>query len=201
MIWKSWKTQKICRCTPPEIKIFEISPKMRRFGGKRWEKLWIGWNWQFWVNPSLIFGGKDTKIIQNNQIWPFWINQSHVFAKFAIVGDFWATLVWNDLKKLENSKKLPMYTPHLNYIYLYTLDHNFVTIHPIWKKQRCKCAQHQGSSFSFFGLLKISKKFCPLLTYMVGKIFLDIHQKPILQKLNIKAVGDKLSNYLSDFNM
>ena len=36
---------------------------------------------------------------------------------------------------------------------------------------------------------------------MVGKIFLDIHQKLILQKLNIKAVGDKLSNYLSDFNM
>ena len=27
-------------------------------------------------------------------------------------------------------------------------------------------------------------------------IFSDIHQKPILQKLNIKAVGDKLINYL-----
>ena len=36
---------------------------------------------------------------------------------------------------------------------------------------------------------------------MVGKIFWDIHQKSILQKLNMKAVGDKLSNYLSDFNM
>ena len=36
---------------------------------------------------------------------------------------------------------------------------------------------------------------------MVGKFLLDIHQKPILQKLNIKAVGDKLSNYLSDFNL
>ena len=36
---------------------------------------------------------------------------------------------------------------------------------------------------------------------MVVKIFLDIHQKTILQKLNIKAVGDKLSNYLSDFNL
>ena len=36
---------------------------------------------------------------------------------------------------------------------------------------------------------------------MVGKIFLDIHQKPILQKLNIKDVGDELSNYLPDFNL
>ena len=36
---------------------------------------------------------------------------------------------------------------------------------------------------------------------MVVKIFLDIHQKTILQKLKIKAVGDKLSNYLSDFNL
>ena len=32
-------------------------------------------------------------------------------------------------------------------------------------------------------------------------MFLDFHHKPILQKLNIKAVGDKLSNYLSDFNL
>ena len=36
---------------------------------------------------------------------------------------------------------------------------------------------------------------------MVGNNFLDIHHKPILQKLNIKAVGDELSNYLSDFNL
>ena len=36
---------------------------------------------------------------------------------------------------------------------------------------------------------------------MVVKIFLDIHQKTILHKLNIKAVGDKLSNYLSDSNL
>ena len=36
---------------------------------------------------------------------------------------------------------------------------------------------------------------------MGGDKFSDIHQKPILQKLNIKAVGDKLINYLSDFNL
>ena len=36
---------------------------------------------------------------------------------------------------------------------------------------------------------------------MVIKSFLDIHQKAILQKLNINAVGDKLSDYLSDFNL
>ena len=36
---------------------------------------------------------------------------------------------------------------------------------------------------------------------MVGNNFSDIHQKPILQKLTIKAVGHKLINYLSDFNL
>ena len=90
-----------------------------------------------------------------------------------------------------------------NYTYLYTLDHNFVTIHPIWKKRRCKCAQHQGTSFPiFFGLLKISKNIiAPIKDTWWAIIFLDIHHKPILQKLKIKAVGDKLSNYLSDFNL
>ena len=62
MIWKSWKTENICWCTPPHgMKIFEISPKMRCFGGKRWEKLWIVWNWSFWVNLNLILGEKMEK--------------------------------------------------------------------------------------------------------------------------------------------
>ena len=46
---------------PPETKIFDISPKMICFGGKRWEKLWIRWNWQFPVNLSLILGEKIEK--------------------------------------------------------------------------------------------------------------------------------------------
>ena len=49
-----------------EMKIFGISPEMRRFGGKRWEKLWIGWNWPFLVNLSLILGEK----IENPAKWP-----------------------------------------------------------------------------------------------------------------------------------
>ena len=56
--------------------------------------------------------------------------------------------------------------------------------------------------FHFSLSYKYLKKIAPHYhTYMVVKMFLDIHQKAILQKLNIKAVGNKLSNYLSDFNL
>ena len=52
---------------PPKLQeFFYISPKMRRFGGKRWEKLWIGWNWPFQVNLSLILGEK----IEKPAKWP-----------------------------------------------------------------------------------------------------------------------------------
>ena len=104
MIWKSWKTENICWCTPPHgMKIFEISPKMRCFGGKRWEKLWIGWNWSFWVNLSFILGEKMEKPAK----WPklaFLSQSKPLFDKICHCGSFWASLVWNDLKKLRNSK-------------------------------------------------------------------------------------------------
>ena len=95
---KSWKSQKICRCTPlPEMKIFEISPKMRCFGGKRWEKLWIRWNWPFWVNLSLILGEKIEKyakmaiLTQSKTLYwpnlPLWVISSHFGVKwFGKVG-------------------------------------------------------------------------------------------------------------------
>ena len=38
---------------------------MRYLGGKRWKKLWIEWNWPFWVNLSLILGEK----IENPVKW------------------------------------------------------------------------------------------------------------------------------------
>ena len=92
---------------PPtnQPKIFGISPKMRCFSGKRWEKLWIRWNWPFRVNLSLILGEK----IENMQKWPFWLNLSHFFGQICNCGSFSAALVLNDLKKLENSKNLLMY--------------------------------------------------------------------------------------------
>ena len=92
------------------MKIFEISPKMRCFGGKRWEKLWIRWNWPFRVNLSLILGEK----IENVQKWPFWPNLSHFFGQICHCRSFSAAFMWNDLKKLENSKNLPMYPPPRN---------------------------------------------------------------------------------------
>ena len=81
------------QCAPPEMKISEISAQMRHFGGKRWEKLWITWNWPFWVNLSLILG----KNLQNAQNWPFLANITHFLAKFAIVGHFepvWCERNW-----------------------------------------------------------------------------------------------------------
>ena len=44
-----------------------------------------------------------------------------------------------------------------NYTYLYTLDHNFVTIHPIWKKEDVNVYNIKVHLFHFFSLLKISK--------------------------------------------
>ena len=87
--------------------MFEISAKMRYFGGKRWDKLWMAWNWPFQVNMSLILG----KNLQNVQNWPFWANITHFFSKICHCRSFWATLVWKELKMLKNSIKLPMSPP------------------------------------------------------------------------------------------
>ena len=80
---KGWKTQNICWCSipPPGMKIFEISPKMRHFGGKRWGKLWIGWNWAIPRSIWALFWGKRWKNLQNDQNWLFWANLSHFFGK------------------------------------------------------------------------------------------------------------------------
>ena len=94
----------------PEMKIFEISPKMRRFGGKRWEKLWIRWNWPFRVNLSLILGEKIEKYAKMAIL----TQSKPLFGQICHCGSFPATLVWNDLKKLEKSKNLPMYPPPRN---------------------------------------------------------------------------------------
>ena len=50
------------------------------------------------------FWGKRWKNLQNDQNWPFWTNLSHFFGKIHHCGSLWATSVWNDLKKLKNSK-------------------------------------------------------------------------------------------------
>ena len=82
---------------PPEMKIFEISPKMRCFGGKRWEKLWIRWNWPFRVNLSLILGEKIEKyakmaiLTQSKPLFwpnlPLWVIFSSIGVKlFEKVG-------------------------------------------------------------------------------------------------------------------
>ena len=54
---KVGKLKNFADVTPhQEMKIFEISPKLRCFGGKRWEKLWIRWNWPFRVISASFWG-------------------------------------------------------------------------------------------------------------------------------------------------
>ena len=84
---------------PPKMKIFEISAKMRRFGGKRWENLWIRWNWPFRVNLSLILGEKIEKyakmaiLTQSKPL--FWPNLT-LWVIFSCIG----------VKRFENVGKL-----------------------------------------------------------------------------------------------
>ena len=93
IIQKSWKTQKISQCTSSTTTIFEISPKMRCFGGKRWENLWIEWNWPFQINLSLILGEKMGKPAKWPKLAilrvtkpPFWQNLSlwFSFSSFSV---------------------------------------------------------------------------------------------------------------------
>ena len=89
---------------PPKTKIFEISPKMICFGGKRWEKLWIRWNWPFRVNLSLILGEKIEKyakmavLTQSKPL--FWPNLP-LWVIFSRIGVKWFEKV-GKLKKFAN---------------------------------------------------------------------------------------------------
>ena len=175
-IWKSWKTQNICWCTPPP--------------NQKWTFLGFPQKWDSLVakdgkscelgeidNSESISASFWGKMIENRVKWPnlailnqsnplFWPN----LQLWVIFEPHWSETIWNSWK----TQKICQCThpPHYpNYTYLYTLDHNFVTIHPIWKKQRCKCALHQGTSFHYFGLLKISKKNLPPINIHGGQNF------------------------------
>ena len=93
-----------------EWKIFEISPKMRHFGGKRWEKLWIGWNWPFQVNLSLILGEKMDKPAKWWKL-AFWSQSKSLFWQNLPLRVILSHSSVNDSNKLKNSKYLPMYPP------------------------------------------------------------------------------------------
>ena len=91
------------------MKIFEISPKMICFGGKRWEKLWIRWNWPFWVNLSLILGEKIEKyakmaiLTQSKPL--FWPNLQ-LWVIFSRIGVKWFEKV-GKLKKFADVPPSP----------------------------------------------------------------------------------------------
>ena len=55
------------------------------------------------------FGGKHRKYAK----WPFWPNLSHFFGQICHCGSFSATLVWNNLKKLETSKNADYHPPEM----------------------------------------------------------------------------------------
>ena len=89
---KVGKLKKFANVPLLKMKIFEISPKIRHFGGKRWEKLWIRWNWPFRVNLSLILGEKIEKyakmaiLTQSKPLFwpnlPFWVIFSCIGVKW-----------------------------------------------------------------------------------------------------------------------
>ena len=68
--------------------------------GKSCELGEIGHSKSIWAS----FWGKRWKNMLDDQNWPFWANVSHFFGKIHHYGSFGATSVWNNLKKLKNSK-------------------------------------------------------------------------------------------------
>ena len=123
LVWKNLKkmenSKKLLMYPPPEMRIFEISPKMRCFGGKRWEKLWIRWNWLFWVNLSLILGEKIEKyakmavLTQSKPLFwpnlPLWVIPSSIGVKpFEKVGKLkkFANVPPPEMKIFEISPKM-----------------------------------------------------------------------------------------------
>ena len=88
------------------MKIFEISPEMRCLGGKRWEKLWIGYNWPFPVNLSLIFGEKMGKKIENPVKWPNLAILTKSKPLFRPNLQLWVILSHIGVKRFENVGKL-----------------------------------------------------------------------------------------------
>ena len=92
--------------SPPEMKIFGISPEMRRFGGKWWEKLWIGWNWPFQVNLSLILGEKMRKKIENPVKWPNLAILTQSKPLFRPNLQLWVILSHIGVKRFEKVGKL-----------------------------------------------------------------------------------------------
>ena len=97
------KLKKYANVPPPHCrnkKFWDFS-KMRHFGGIRWEKLWIRWNWPFQVNLSLILGERwknlqMTKIGHLNQSKPLILAKSPLWVTLSHFGVKW-------LKKLKNS--------------------------------------------------------------------------------------------------
>ena len=92
--------------SPQEIKIFGISPEMRRFGGKWWEKLWIGWNWPFQVNLSLILGEKMRQKIENPVKWPNLAIMTQSKQLFRPNLQLWVILSHIGVKQFEKVGKL-----------------------------------------------------------------------------------------------
>ena len=97
VIWKSWKTPKNCQCTSPRTKILRFLQKWDTLVVKRWEKLWMRWNWPFQVNLSLILKEKMEKPAKWTKlaIWsqskplfwqnlPLWVILSHFSVKWFV---------------------------------------------------------------------------------------------------------------------
>ena len=115
------------------------------------------------------FGGKDGETCKMTKFGHFAQSNPLFWPNLQL----WVILSHIGLKQFEKVGKLKkfaiVHTPHPNYTYLYTLDHNFVTIHPIWKNEDINVHNIKIHLFHFLIYPKCLKKFCPPLTYMVGK--------------------------------
>ena len=84
---------------------------MRRFGGKRWEKLWNGWKWPFHINLSLILGEKIWKPAK----WPKLAVLRQSKPLFGQNSSLWVSLSCFSVKLFEKVEKLKTFAdvpPH-----------------------------------------------------------------------------------------
>ena len=118
---------------------------------------WSGSEWPILPNLQL-FQSFSTKMAQimRQCTWPPppWNGIVEIQISVGTWSSTWMMIFTSWQSRLFVMEIVTLKLNLTNYTYLYTLDHNFVTIHLIWKKWRCKCAQHQGTSFSFFWFIK-----------------------------------------------
>ena len=135
----------------------EVAANFTRFTTSPIFFYWSGSEWPILPNLQLFqsFSTKMAQIMrQCTRPPPSWNGIVEIQISVGTWSSTWMMIFTSWQSRLFVMEIVTLKLNLTNYTYLYTLDHNFVTIHSIWKKWRCKCAQHQGTSFSFFWFIK-----------------------------------------------